>query len=72
MYERFWSYNTGVGLLWEKGRWAPPVECSFTWEQLNQQFLLAGINYEIEWAFVAPGKMKINNIVSFLQYKDSP
>ena len=54
MYERFWYYNTGAGLLWEKGRWAPPVECSFTWEQLNQQFLLAGISYEIEWGIRGP------------------
>jgi hypothetical protein len=48
-YERFWSYNTGAGILWEKGRWAPHVEYSFTWGHLNQQFLLAGISYEIEW-----------------------
>lgn len=47
--ERFWSYNTGAGLLWEKGHWAPHIEYSFTWGHLNQQFLLAGLSYELEF-----------------------
>jgi hypothetical protein len=46
--ERFWSYNTGAGLLWHKGRWAPHAEYLFTWGHLNQQFFLAGFSYEIE------------------------
>ena len=46
--ERFWSYNTGAGLLWHKGKWAPHAEYLFTWGKLNQQFFLAGFSYEIE------------------------
>lgn len=49
LYERFWSFNTGAGFLLECGRWAPHIEYSFTWGHLNQQFLLAGISYEMEW-----------------------
>jgi hypothetical protein len=49
VYERFWSFNTGAGFLYECGRWAPHIEYSFTWGHLNQQFLLAGISYELEW-----------------------
>jgi hypothetical protein len=48
-YNRFWSFNTGAGLLWTKGKWAPHVEYNFTWGKINQQFLLAGISYEIEF-----------------------
>lgn len=48
-YERFWSYNTGAGVLIELGHWAPHVEYMFTWGHINQQFLLAGISYELEW-----------------------
>jgi hypothetical protein len=47
-YKKFWSYNTGAGLLWEKGKWSPHLEYMFTWGLLNQQFFLAGISYEIE------------------------
>ncbi|MFZ1784524.1 MAG: hypothetical protein WAU23_04930 [Ferruginibacter sp.] len=47
--ERFWSANTGAGLLVNIGKWAPHVEYLFTWGHLNQQFLLAGISYELEW-----------------------
>jgi len=46
--ERFWSYNTGAGILWEHGKWAPHVEYMFTWGKMNQQFLLAGLSYELE------------------------
>jgi hypothetical protein len=46
-YERLWSYNAGGGILWETGRWAPHVEYLFTWGHINQQFLLAGISYEL-------------------------
>ena len=49
LYERFWSFNSGAGFLFECGRWAPHIEYSFTWGQINQQFLLAGISYELEW-----------------------
>lgn len=46
--ERFWSFNTGAGITWHKGRWAPHAEYLFTWGHDNQQFLLAGISYEFE------------------------
>ena len=49
LYERFWSFNSGAGFVFECGRWAPHIEYSFTWGQINQQFLLAGISYELEW-----------------------
>lgn len=49
LYTKFWSYNTGAGLLYECGRWAPHIEYSYTWGHINQQFLLAGISYELEW-----------------------
>ncbi len=48
-YERFWSYNTGAGVLFSLGKWSPHVEYMFTWGHINQQFLLAGISYELEW-----------------------
>lgn len=47
--ERFWSVNTGAGLLVNLGKWGPHVEYLFTWGHLNQQFLLVGISYELEW-----------------------
>lgn len=47
-FERFWSVNTGAGILWKAGRWLPHLEYTFTWGQLNQQFFLVGISYEIE------------------------
>jgi hypothetical protein len=49
IYSRFWSFNTGAGLLLTYGKWAPHIEYSYTWGHLNQQFLLAGISYELEW-----------------------
>lgn len=49
LYERFWSYNTGAGLLWQKHNWGLHAEYLFTWGHINQQFLLAGFSYEIEW-----------------------
>lgn len=48
-YDRLWSYNTGAGFLWETGRWVPHIEYLFTWGHINQQFLLAGISYELEF-----------------------
>lgn len=48
-YERFWSYNTGAGLSFKTGRWIPHIEYLFTWGHINQQFLLAGMSYELEW-----------------------
>lgn len=45
--DRFWSYNTGVGLLWEGKKWSPHIEYSFTWGPINQQFLIAGLSYEL-------------------------
>jgi hypothetical protein len=47
--KQFWSFNTGAGLGWEMGHWAPHVEYSLGWGKLNQQFFLAGISYEIGW-----------------------
>ena len=48
-YESFWSLNTGAGISWEFKNWSPHIEYSFAWGQQNQQFLLAGVSYEIEW-----------------------
>jgi hypothetical protein len=45
----FWSFNTGAGLICECGKLVPHIEYNFTWGKLNQQFLLAGISYELEW-----------------------
>jgi len=47
--EKFYSANAGAGILLEWGHWAPHVEYLFTWGKLNQQFLLAGMSYEISW-----------------------
>ncbi len=47
--KKFFSFNAGAGLLWECGEWAPHIEYSYTWGIINQQFLLAGISYELEW-----------------------
>lgn len=49
IYNRFWSANTGVGLLLETGRVSPHIEYLLTWGKMNQQFVLAGISYEIDW-----------------------
>jgi hypothetical protein len=49
IYERFWSFNTGAGVLFSLGKWSPHTEYMFTWGHLNQQFLLVGISYEVEW-----------------------
>lgn len=50
---KFWSYNYGVGLCYEIGKWSPHVEYLFTQsfkkvegEYYKQQFLLAGVSYE--------------------------
>jgi hypothetical protein len=48
-YEHFWSVNTGAGMVFELGHWLPHVEYNFSWGRLNQQFILLGIGYEIEW-----------------------
>ena len=45
--ESFWSFNTGMGLQTRHGRWIPHVEYLLTWWHINQQFLLAGVGYEI-------------------------
>jgi hypothetical protein len=49
IYNKFFSLNAGAGLLLECGKWAPHIEYSYTWGHINQQFLLAGISYELEW-----------------------
>lgn len=49
VYERFWSFNAGAGAVFQLGKWAPHIEYMFTWGKLNQQFLLVGISYELEW-----------------------
>jgi len=46
--ERFWSVNAGAGLLWQKGHWGFHTEYLYTWGHINQQFVLAGMNYELE------------------------
>jgi hypothetical protein len=48
-YERFWSANTGAGMLKQMGKWLPHVEYIFSWGRTNQQFVLFGVGYEIEW-----------------------
>lgn len=47
--QKFWSFNTGAGMLWELGSFVPHIEYNFTWGHLNQQFLLAGISWELSW-----------------------
>ncbi|HMT74534.1 MAG TPA: hypothetical protein PKA77_10715 [Chitinophagaceae bacterium] len=47
--EKFWSFNTGAGVIWETGHLMPHAEYSFTWGHTNQQFLLVGLSYEMEW-----------------------
>ena len=49
VYERFWSFNAGAGAVFQLAKWAPHIEYMFTWGKLNQQCLLAGISYELEW-----------------------
>lgn len=48
-YERFWSANTGLGIMLETGKVSPHIEYLATWGKMNQQFILAGLSYEIEW-----------------------
>lgn len=47
--EKFWSVNTGAGVFVELGHFLPHVEYVFTWGRVNQQFILVGAGYEIEW-----------------------
>ncbi len=54
--EKFWSFNTGAGLLAQWGRISPHIEYNYTWGHLNQQFLLAGFSYEISWGKAEKGK----------------
>jgi len=49
LYKKFWSLNTGAGMRLEWHKWLPHLEYLFSWGQLNQQFILVGIGYEIEW-----------------------
>lgn len=48
-YEHFWSLNTGAGLLYSKGKWAPHIEYHMSWGRHNQQIILAGFSYELAW-----------------------
>lgn len=48
LYDRFWSLNAGAGVVWQKGKWGLHTEFLYTWGHFNQEFLLAGLNYEIE------------------------
>lgn len=48
-YERFYSANTGAGILIRSGKWLPHIEYTFSWGHINQQFFLAGISYELEF-----------------------
>ncbi len=47
--KQFWSFNSGAGITLENAKCSPFVEYSYTWGQLNQQFLMAGVCIEIEW-----------------------
>jgi hypothetical protein len=42
-----WSAKCGAGILWEFGNWSPHIEYNFAWGGERQQFLLAGVSYEI-------------------------
>jgi len=44
---RFWSINTGAGIMGKLGKWSPHIEYSFTWGYTNQQFIIAGFSYEL-------------------------
>jgi hypothetical protein len=48
LYERFWTFNTGAGVLWQWNQWAPHIEGTFAWGRQNLQIILAGISYELE------------------------
>jgi hypothetical protein len=56
IFNRFWSYNTGAGLLFEWGKWSPHIEYSFAWGKINQQFFIAGISYELSFKKQNPSK----------------
>lgn len=47
--KQFWSFNSGAGITLGNAKCSPFVEYSYTWGQLNQQFLMAGVCFEIEW-----------------------
>jgi hypothetical protein len=47
--ENFWSVNTGAGMYFELDHFLPHVEYVFSWGHINQQFLLVGVGYELEW-----------------------
>ena len=48
-HKYFWSWNTGAGMLVRLGKFLPHAEYIFTWGQTNQQLLLIGMGYELEW-----------------------
>jgi hypothetical protein len=62
IYQRFWSFNTGAGILWEIGKWSPHMEYSFTWGKMNQQFLLAGISYIVEMGHHEKEKNEVTHL----------
>ena len=49
LLKRFYSANTGAGILARSGKWLPHLEYTYAWGQFNQQFFLAGISYELEF-----------------------
>lgn len=48
-FKKFYSANTGAGILIKSGKWLPHLEYTYAWGQMNQQFFLAGISYELEF-----------------------
>lgn len=48
-YERLWTTNTGAGVSWEFGHWTPHLEFTYSWGKVNQQLILVGLSYEINW-----------------------
>ncbi len=56
VYHRFYSFNTGAGLYLEGYIIMPFVEYSLTVGQLTQQFVLAGISYELDWKHTGHAK----------------
>lgn len=61
MEESFWSFNSGAGILCECGKWCPHIEYTYTWGHINQQFLLAGFTYEVEWGHHSKEKNKVHH-----------
>lgn len=47
-YQKFYSINSGLGFIFEAHHFHPYVEYDLTWGRHNQQFLLAGLSFELD------------------------